>query len=77
MAHLDETEGKRAACLVAIVHVTLQVYIQEFEDEIQLLVCVYDVEQSVQSARVAEVSPHGKPISAWGQKGWGKFDLEY
>ena len=43
--HLDNVRGDGAAGLVAVLHVAFEIDVEEFEDQIELLIRVYDVEE--------------------------------
>lgn len=44
--HFNNRWGDWFSSLISIFHVSLQVDIKEFEDEVQLLVCMYDIKEA-------------------------------
>ena len=52
--HLDNVRGDGAAGLVAVLHVAFEIDVEELEDQIELLIRVYDVEE-----------PAGRENKAW------------
>ena len=49
--YLDNVQSDGRAVLVACVNVPFEVHIEELEDKVELLICVYNVEEPSRSSR--------------------------
>lgn len=62
--HLDDVRGDGASGLVAVLHVAFEIHVEEFEDQIELLIRMHDIEEPAwQENKAWSVIERSKPIS--------------